>query len=99
MKINVYSLYDGKSAVFAHPFFMANDATALRGFSDAVNGGDGLLSKHPEDFNLYLIGTFDDAVGKLEPLAPVELLATAASLKKKPSEQLTLLPEGKEVNR
>jgi len=79
MKINVYSVFDSKAAVFANPFYMANDAVALRGFAGAVNSPESMLYKHPEDYSLYRLGTFDDSVGLLVAEAQPVVMATASS--------------------
>lgn len=80
MKLNVYSVFDVKAAVFANPFYMPNDAVAIRGFTEAVNNPQSVLNKHPEDYSLYKLGIFDDSVGKLESEAQPVVLVTAASV-------------------
>lgn len=82
MKTNVYSVFDSKAAVYGTPFFMPNDNMAIRAFSDLVNGPENMISKHPEDFSLFVVGTFDDQLAKLEGrIAPLNLV-TASSLKR-----------------
>lgn len=80
MKLNVYSVYDCKACVFANPFFMVNDKSALRGFGDAVNSRDSIFAQHPEDYSLYRLGTFDDGVGLLVAEAQPVVLAMASAM-------------------
>jgi len=83
MQTNVYSVFDNKAAVYGTPFFMPNDAMAVRAFEGAVNKPGSLVFDHPEDFSLFRIGNFDDGLGvlKAENVVP---LVNAASLKKSP---------------
>lgn len=78
MKTKVYALFDVKAAVYGTPFFMQNDQMALRSFSDLVNEPGTMVQKHPEDFNLFGVGQFDDGLGVLEGMTPW-IVATAAS--------------------
>lgn len=48
---------------------------ALRGFIDAVNDPQNRqLHAHPEDFDLYSIGTFNDQTGELTHHKPERLM-------------------------
>lgn len=94
MKINVYSVFDVKSAVFAHPFYMAADGVAVRAFGGAVNEPDSLMCRHPSDFSLYRIGQFDDSVGLLIAEKQPVALCTAASVKNVPAVLTDSLPLG-----
>lgn len=55
---------------------------AIRHFQDAVNNDQqpGPLYKHPDDFDLYIIGTFDDTDGSIKPQKP-EKIADGKQLK------------------
>jgi len=80
MKLNVYSVFDVKAAVYANPFYMPNDLVAIRGFTGAVNSPDSMLYKHPEDYMLYRLGSFNDSIGLLEAENPPVCICTAASV-------------------
>lgn len=85
MNIKVFSLYDIKAKVFQTPFFMQNQGTALRAFSDLVNDERSFVNKHPEDYQLYHVGDFDDEKALFTNKTPVDLVATASEfLKQKP---------------
>lgn len=70
MKLNVYSVHDRKAAVFARPFIAPNDGMALRSYAAAKMDPTTELSKFPEDFALYRLGSFDDESGELSPVVP-----------------------------
>jgi hypothetical protein len=61
----VVSVKDRAADVFNRPFFVPHRNVAVRDFTDEVNrvAADNQLNKHPDDFDLYLLGTFDDNNG------------------------------------
>lgn len=65
---------------YGRPFFAVSDGSAIRGFSDEINHEDAqsILYKHPDDFQLFKIGSFDDSTGKVELSEPVMLIAGAS---------------------
>lgn len=81
MILKAFSLYDSKGCMFNTPFFMHNEGMAIRSFMELTADASTMVAKYPEDFSLFLIGEFDDAVGELRPLAHVNL-GTAASYKR-----------------
>lgn len=68
MKHKIYVVHDVKAEAYMTPFFMQNDATAVRGFSDAVNNEDTPFGKHPSDYTLFCIGEYSDVTGTIEPI-------------------------------
>lgn len=81
MKLNVYSVYDAKAKAFITPFFLPNDAMAVRAFTGCARDPSHQFCVHAEDFQLYKLGTFSDELGTLEADAEHQLLALASSLK------------------
>lgn len=61
MKHNVFCIYDSKAQAFLTPFFLPTVGMAVRVFSDCVNSDDHQFGKHPEDYTLFHLGTWDDA--------------------------------------
>lgn len=63
MKYVVCSVRDICADMFGQPFYQASIGMAQRSFSDSVNQNDGknLLAAHPEHFELYHLGFYDDA--------------------------------------
>jgi len=74
MKILAFTIYDEKAEAFGRPFFTTAIGVASRDFSEAINDGKSLLSKHPEDFSLYHIGYFDDHSCKFDSNATPTLI-------------------------
>lgn len=62
----IVSVKDRAADVFNRPFFVPHRNVAVRDFSDEVNRSDASnpLNKHPDDFDLYVLGQFDDVTGE-----------------------------------
>ncbi len=63
MKVNVYAVYDVKAKCYASPFFLPEDAQAVRAFGDLVCREDSKIHAHPKDYDLFRLSTFDDCAG------------------------------------
>jgi len=70
-----YSVRDLKAAAFAPPFFLGRDEVAVRTFSDALADPGHPMAAHPEDYQLFYLGEFNDETGRLTGAdAPVFLV-------------------------
>ena len=78
----IVSVKDTAAQAFGRPVFVPSSAVAIRSFRDEVNRKDSTddLAKHPSDFDLYEIGSFDDSTGIIEVFEP-RMLARAKDLK------------------
>lgn len=63
MKLIVCSVFDGAASLFGKPIFVAAAGIAIRSFTDEVNNRDSEFGKHPGDYELYALGSFDDNTG------------------------------------
>lgn len=66
MLTNAYSIKDSATATFSPPFFQPNDAVAIRSFTDLARDPSTNIFRHPSDFTLHRIGTWNDDTGLLE---------------------------------
>lgn len=64
----VYAVRDRAVDVFGQPIFCLAQGEALRSFMDEVNRPGSAINSHPEDYDLYLIGSFDETTGALRAL-------------------------------
>jgi len=64
----MFAIYDSKAATYNAPFCFGATGQAVRAFADLANDRDSNIAKHPEDYFLYEVGTYDDAVALVEPL-------------------------------
>lgn len=67
------SVRDRVADSFDQPFFMPHLNVGIRAFSDAINNPESHLSKHPDDYDLYRIGTFDPLTGLLVAETPSQI--------------------------
>lgn len=77
MKLKIFSIRDSKVDAFMRPFFAQTTKEALRIFEDSVNNVDSGFFKHPDDYCLYEVGSFDPLKGTLEPLINPQSLGLA----------------------
>lgn len=72
MRLIVVAIRDRAANVFGVPSFVPSLGSAVRSFSDEVNrpGENNVLNRHPEDFDLYELGVYDDNSGTFETLTP-----------------------------
>ena len=71
MILNKYTIFDSALEAYHHDYSLENDAIALRQFADMANDEKIEISKNPEDFSLWHIGTFETTTGELTPVQPV----------------------------
>lgn len=62
-KLQIFTVRDSKAEAFMSPFFMQANGQAIRAFADSVNGQNEQFSKHPEDYSLWHLGSYDEATG------------------------------------
>lgn len=68
MKKVYYAIYDRKAEVYSNPFLEVKDGTAIRAVQDAVmQDPNHAFAKHPSDFSLHRLGTFEDGTGEIVP--------------------------------
>ncbi len=78
--LTICSVYDAKTAAFHNPMYFQTRGQAWRSFADAVNQPDSDFNRHPEDYCLEQIGTFNPHTGELHSCTP-QLITTATDVK------------------
>lgn len=73
------SIHDTKSQTWTQPAAFHNHAEALRAFTALANDGGTTFGRWPEDYSMYIVGTFNELDGTIIARPP-EHLALAASL-------------------
>lgn len=66
MKYIIVAVRDRKADAFGMPHYNVSRGSAIRNFGDEINRGDenNLFNKHPGDFDLWELGSYDDQHGK-----------------------------------
>jgi len=76
--INLYAIRDIKADAFAAPFLMANDNVAMRAVTESALSSDSSLRRHPGDYQLWCLGSYDEPTGNINS-SPL-LVANVTSL-------------------
>ena len=79
MKLHAYTIYDVASGTYMRPFFSQADGQAIRGFKDIATDADHEVGKHPEDYTLFRVGSWNDTTGKMAG-EELEKLATGLEM-------------------
>lgn len=66
MKLIIFSVYDQKADAYINPFYLPTTAQAIRTFQDCVDDSNHQFGKHPEDYFLYELGTFENTDASFE---------------------------------
>jgi len=75
-KLTVVSVYDVAVEAFGRPVVVTAKGAAIRSFLDECSNPESEISKHPTDYILYEVGSFDDGLGQFENVhPPVRLVA------------------------
>lgn len=74
MILILISIKDRAIQAFQPPFAVRAKGEAMRNFMDAVNDPNNKqLHAHPEDYELYIVGYFDDNTGQITTIDPTLL--------------------------
>lgn len=76
MKMCIVAVRDRAADLYGAPTFVQSLGIAIRSFGDLINGeskGDGSFSAHPEDYDLFSLGTYDDQTGSFECHVPKQI--------------------------
>lgn len=93
MIYHAYSIFDRKALVYHRPFFDVSDGSAVRSLSDNCNDPESAIGRHPGDYVLFRVGTYDDQKGELLPVSPLIHVADAIALVRQQT-PLSLVKEG-----
>jgi hypothetical protein len=59
----MFTVFDSKAETYMPPFFVPSKGLAIRAFEDCVNSEDHHFGKHPSDYTLFELGSFDTDTG------------------------------------
>jgi len=70
---NLFTVYDAKAEAYLQTFQLPTTAMAVRVFAECCNSKDHQFGKHPSDYTLFHLGTFDELNGGINSHAPKSL--------------------------
>ncbi|WNK13283.1 MAG: nonstructural protein [Microvirus sp.] len=74
MILHICAVLDHATQMYGRPIFVVAKGQAIRSFQDEVLGKDNEFAKHPTDYVLFYMGTFDDNTGMFAPIMPEMLI-------------------------
>jgi len=80
MKKLVYAIYDSKLETYNNPVVANTKGAMIREFVDIAKNEQHPVGKHPADYTLFEIGTYNDSSGKVEMHKAAINMGTALSL-------------------
>ena len=72
-----FAVYDTKGETFNLPYFCPTIGLAVRMFEDMALDPQTVVAKHPEDYSLFQLGTYDMATGIFTQDKPPEAISYA----------------------
>ena len=81
MILQVFSIHDSKAAAYLAPFFQPTSALAVRMFTDAANDPESNICRHPEDFTLFHMGSYDNETNTFDLLDATTAMMKALQVK------------------
>jgi hypothetical protein len=83
MKQIICTVKDRAADAYGRPMFVPSAGVAIRSFSDEINrnNADNQLFNHPDDFDLYELGEFDDNTGLFSLHEQPKLLSLGKQVK------------------
>lgn len=84
MKIQIVAVLDRAADAFGRPLFVNAIGQAIRSFQDEINrpAPDNTMNSHPEDYDLYHLGEYDDNTGRITSLDEPKQIAIGKHFKK-----------------
>lgn len=65
MNSKFYSVHDQAAESYGMPVVQPSKGIAIRQFAEQVNDKTSFIGKHPGDFTLFELGTYDSETGKI----------------------------------
>lgn len=79
MLVKMFSVYDSKAETWLSPFGLGNPKEAIRAFMTEANDPASMIGRHPADYTLFQVGTFDTTSGQIVGMVTPTNLGQAAS--------------------
>lgn len=75
MKLFIFAVRDRATDQFGTPMFMVSSGQCIRSFTDQINAAekDNPLFQHPDDFDLFALGSFDTQSGLFDTGVPEQI--------------------------
>ena len=61
----IFTVHYSAAGAYLAPFFLHAEGIAIRTFTDCVNDPEHAFGRHPKDYNLMVLGEFNDSNGEI----------------------------------
>lgn len=79
--MQIFAIRDRALGAYMQPWVAQTPGQATRMFQDELGSNESPMNKHPDDYDLYHIGEFNQDTGVLIPKESAQLLASGKNLK------------------
>lgn len=83
MRLKMYSVRDTKAEIYHAPWYKNTHGEAEREFQTIADDPKSTIYKHPEDYDLYFVGEYDDQTGKIEACVTPQHIQKASHVQTK----------------
>lgn len=82
MKLEIVAIHDRAADAFGRPISVNALGQAIRSFQDEINrpAENNEMNRHPDDYDLFHLGTYDDNTGELTSLEEPKQIAIGKQL-------------------
>jgi len=80
LKQGIFAIKDSAAGTYSNPFIQRTRAEALRSFTHTAKDAQGRIAKSPGDYDLFLLGFYDEETGSIETTQAPERIAKASDL-------------------
>lgn len=70
MVLNMYAVRDVRTQAYLKPVFVQNDSVLERALKDGLDDENSLFHHHPEDYQVFRLGEYDDSTGTVTAQPP-----------------------------
>ena len=83
MKLDIFAIRDIKAQTYGNPSYFTYKGEAIRAFQDIMSNPNAPFIKHPEDYELFKLGSIDDNTGELIGMKMPEFIIKATDFANK----------------
>lgn len=73
MRFSIYSVYDVKACAYARPLYLRSKEELYAAIYETAKEKSSGFYKHPEDYTVFELGTFDEETAKIEFVGPMSV--------------------------
>lgn len=81
--LTIMAVHDRQLDAYMRPFCAQSIGQAIRSFRDETNRADSEIHAHPEDYELFAIGHFDESTGTITSTRPQQVAIATNLIERK----------------